>query len=144
MTSYFWMVRARQERPCLNVFQLGGFRTTLRRRDKESQTKTLSITLCELGGVLVANNSIRQTSIIRFDCWLMHEGNWLKGRWGYMNEDKPPWNIGPETTIAINPACFFEVPLDFETPDDCRFYVEFISVSGKRFGHQFSMDAPEL
>ena len=94
--------------------------------------------------MLVANDSTRQNSIIRFDCFLHANGTVTSGSWGYINDDKPPWNIGPESTIALSPACFFPVADDFEIPDDLRFRIEFITVSGRRFGHDFTLKAPLL
>jgi len=96
----------------------------------------------ELGGVLVANNSSRQNSIVRFDCHLVYAGGWLKGSWGYLNDDKPPWNLPPQTSIAISPACFFDVPEDFEVGEDLQFRVAFVTASGRRFSHRFTMKAP--
>ena len=126
------------------MFQLRDFRATLRQADEAKKTKRLSLTQVELGGVLVANNSLRQNSIVRFDCYLQYEKGWLKGSWGYLNDDKPPWNISPHATIAISPACFFEVPEDYEAPEDLQFRVEFITASGRRFSQKFSLKAPEL
>ena len=143
VTGYFWLVRARQERPNLKIFQLRDFRATLRSSEGERKAKRLNLTPMELGGVLVANNSLRQNSIVRFDCQLSYAGGWLKGSWGYLNDDKPPWNIPPQTSIAISPACFFDVPEDFEVGDDTQFRVEFVTASGRRFSHRFTMKAPE-
>lgn len=144
ITSYFWLIKSRKERPDLKVYQLGSFRATARRGDPEKGTKRLGIMQIDPGGVLVANNSIRQNSVIRFDCFLDHGGREIKGDWGWAHEDKPPWNIAPETTISISPACFFDVPGDYEVPDDLRFRIDFVTVSGKRFRHTFSLDAPAL
>jgi hypothetical protein len=144
VTGYFWLVRARQERPNLKIFQLRDFRATLRSREGEKKAKRLSLTPMETGGVLVANNSLRQNSIVRFDCYVQYEQGWLKGSWGYLNDDKPPWNIPPNSSIAISPACFFDVPEDFTVGEELPFRVEFITASGRRFAHRFSLKAPEL
>lgn len=144
MTSYFWLVRARRERPDLQVFQLRDFRSSLRRGDPDTNTKRLCLTQVDRCGVLVANNSTRQNSVVRFDCFLPMGKQTLKGRWGYVEDDTPPWNIAPESTISLSLACFFDVPEDYEIPDDLTFCVEFITVSGKRFAHEFSRNAPEL
>jgi len=148
VTGYFWFVRVRQERPNLKVFQVRDFRAALRGRgrrggDGERKAKRLSLTPMELGGVLVANNSLRQNSIVRFDCFLRYEQAWVKGSWGYLNDDKPPWNIPPQTSIAISPACFFDVPEDYDVLEDLHFRVEFVTASGRRFAHKFSLKAPE-
>jgi hypothetical protein len=144
VTGYFWLIRARQERPNLKVFQLRDFRATLRGGDSERKAKRLSLTPMETGGVLVANNSLRQNSIVRFDCYLQYAQGWLKGSWGYLNDDKPPWNIPPHTSIAISPACFFDVPEDFEIGDDLSFRVEFVTASGRRFPQHLTLKAPAL
>jgi hypothetical protein len=144
VTGYFWLIRSRQERPHLDIFQLRDFRPTFRHGDGAKKTKRLSLTQVELGGLLIANHSVRQNSIVRFDCFLHDHGSWLKGTWGYMNEDKPPWNIAPNATIAISPACFFEVPESYEPPDDLQFRLEFITASGRRFAKKLSLRAPEL
>jgi len=143
MTAYFWLVKARRERPDLKIFQLQNFRPSVR-RNPDGEGRRLGLTQIETGGVLVANNSTRQNSIVRFECYLRDGHSWKKGHWGYLSDDKPPWNIGPESTISISPACFFEVPDDYETPDDLRFKIEFVTVSGQHFGHVFTLKAPEL
>jgi len=60
-----------------------------------------------------------------------------------VGEDTPPWNIGPESTIAMGLACFFDVPEDFEIPETFEIGVEFISASGKRYAHTFEREVPE-
>ena len=55
------------------------------------------------------------------DTAFKHQGERVKGFWGWSGEDKPPWNIGPESTIAFSPACFFDVPEDFEVPENPEF-----------------------
>ena len=142
LTSYFWLVRSRRERPKLEMYQLNNFRAALRRQPGSEETRRLCLSQIDTGGVLIANNSTRQNSILRFDCYLEHKGRTIKGDWGYSGDDKPPWNIGPETTIAFSPACFFEVPVEYETPDDLSFRIELVTVSGKRFGEAFSLEAP--
>lgn len=144
MTSYFWLVQARRERPDLKFFQLRDFRATLRRGDPERKTKKLGIVQVESGGTLIANNSTRQNSIVRFDCFLSHNGKLIQGKWGYVDEDHPPWNIPPQSTIAMSLACFFDVPEDCEVPENLDFRVEFVTVSGQRFRHLFSVNTPEL
>jgi hypothetical protein len=141
-TAYFWLVKARREQPCLRVFQLQNFRAAVRGAGQGNEGNRLCISQVGAGGVLIANDSTRQNSIVRFDCFLYLEKQVIAGTWGYIDEDKPPWNIGPEMTIALSPACFFPVENDFQVPDDVRFRMEFITVSGKRFGHEFSLEAP--
>ena len=144
VTGYFWFVKNRKEKPNLKIYQLGPYRPSLRRGNPETPGKRLGLTQLEPGGVLLANNSIRQTSVLRFDCYLKQGATEIKGDWGWSHDDKPPWNIGPETTIAVSPACFFDVPEDYEIQDDLEFRVEFITVSGKRFGQKLTLDAPTL
>ncbi len=143
MTGYFWFVKARRERPDLQIYQLRDFRSSLR-RGTEPNTKRLCLTQVDGCGVLIANNSTRQNSIIRFECFLTSGESKLKGRWGYVDNDTPPWNIGPESTISLCLACFFDVPEDFEIPENMAFRVEFLTVGEKRFPHEFSLRAPEL
>ena len=136
MTVYFWLIKSRKERPNLKVFQLWSFGSSPG-RENENGTKTISVYPMESGGVLVANNSTTQNSIIKFDCYLRDGKQWVKGVWGYQNNDKPPWNIAPQSTIAISPVCFFDVRKDFEMKDDSVFKLEFITISGKRFSFLF-------
>jgi len=143
VTSYFWFVKARQERPDLRFHQLMDFQASLRRGNPEEKTRRLGLTQVDSGGVLISNNSIRQNSILRFDCFLRDGGEWRKGRWGYVDQDKPPWNIPPQSAISLSLACFFDVPEDYEIPDDLRFRVEFVTASGKRFSHVFSRNLVE-
>jgi len=143
VTSYFWLVKARRERPKLELYQLSNFRASLRRGNAEKGTKRLCLSQIDTGGVLIANNSSRQNSILRFDCSLELGGHRIGGDWGFTGDDKPPWNVGPESTIAFSPACFFEVPDDYEVPEELSFRLELVSVSGKRFGRQMSLQAPK-
>ena len=141
VTGYFWLMKANKERPDLKVYQLANYRAMLRRGTAEQPGKRLGLTQIEPGGVMVANNSSRQNSIYRFDCYLKQPGGEIKGDWGWCHEDKPPWNIGPETTIAVSPACFFDVPDNYEVSDELEFRIEFVTVSGKRFRHTFGLQA---
>lgn len=143
VTGYFWLIKARKERPRLSVYQLQSFRPSLRRGPDE-QTKRLSLVQTEPGGVLIANHSIRQNSIIRHDSFIRYGGRTIRGTFGWVNDDRPPWNIGPESTISLSLACFFDVPDDCELPEDFDFRVEFVTASGHRFSHVFNKQAPEL
>jgi hypothetical protein len=84
-----------------------------------------------------------QGNCMRFRCFFL---SWTRdpklGDWGYTGDDKPPWNVGPESTIAFSPACFFDVPEDFEMPENPEFRIQFITASGKRFSHRFAKQAP--
>jgi hypothetical protein len=144
VTAYFWFVKARKERPNLQFYQLGDFQAVCRRRPDGGGGKRLCLQQLDTGGVLIVNHSTRQNSIVLFDCLLRTESGVLHGDWGYSGDDKPPWNIGPESTIAFSPACFFDVPDDFEVPDELGFEVQFITASGKRFSHHFMKRAPRL
>ncbi|MGE3807260.1 MAG: hypothetical protein AB7K24_21565 [Gemmataceae bacterium] len=139
MTSYFWLVRARRESPCLTVFQMQDFRALPRRGDPERKTKRLCFSQVSPGGVLVANNSVLHNSIIRFDCELKLDKQWIKGDFGWLNDEKPPWNLPPQTTIALSIACFFEVAEDYAVPEDAEFRVAFQTISGKKFPHTFHL-----
>ena len=143
VTGYFWLVRSRAERPSLTVYQLMPFRATVR-SNQNRDWRRLMLTQLQPGGVLVANNSTLQNSIVRFDCYLELPTGRVKGDWGYSHEDGPPWNLPPQTTIKMSPACFFDVPDEYEAPEGLSWRVEFITVSGKRFGHTFTRDAPDF
>jgi hypothetical protein len=143
-TAYFWFVKARRERPCLEFFQLSDFRVACRRRPDRDDCKRLCLQQLDTGGVLIVNQSTRQNSIVLFDCYLHTAQGEIRGDWGYSGDDKPPWNVGPETTIAFSPACFFDVPLDYEVPDNPKFRVQFITASGMQFSHRFSKTAPRF
>ena len=144
VTAYFWFVKARKERPNLQFYQLSDFRAVCRRHPEREGRKRLCVQQLDTGGVLVVNHSTRQNSIVLFDCLLRTDDGVIEGDWGYSGEDKPPWNIGPESTIAFSPACFFDVPDDYEVPDDLEFQIQFITASGKRFSHRFTKQAPRL
>jgi len=141
MTAYFWLVRVRQERPLLTIHQLADYRASLRRSDTPGKRR-LCLSQIDTGGVLVANHSVRQNSILRFDCFLQTAEGEIRGDWGWTGDDRPPWNIAPETTIALSPACFFEVPEDYQTPDELSFRIELITVSDTRFAHELTLSAP--
>lgn len=143
-TAYFWFVKARRERPNLEFYQLCDYRTACRRHPDSSDQKRLCLQQLDTGGVLIVNHSTRQNSIVLFDCFLQTGVGEIQGDWGYSGEDKPPWNVGPESTIAFSPACFFDVPEDYEVPENPRFRVEFVTASGKQFSHSFTKRAPRL
>ena len=145
VTAYFWLIQARRERPRLRIYQVGGFRCVCRRHQQRDDAKRFCVQQMDSCGVLIANNSTRQNSIVMFDCWLLlPDGQQVPGDWGTVDEDSPPWNIGPESSIALGIACFFDVPLDFEVPDSYQIGVEFISASGKRYAHTFTREAPVI
>ena len=143
VTIYFWLIQARRERPRLRIHQIGGFRAVCRRHQQRDDAKRMCVQQMDSCGVLIANNSTRQNSVVLFDCWLLlTDGTEIRGDWGCVGDDKPPWNIGPESTIAMGLACFFDVPPDFEVPDQFEIGVEFITASGRRYAHRFAREAP--
>ncbi|MDG2391030.1 MAG: hypothetical protein P8M30_17115 [Planctomycetaceae bacterium] len=144
ITLYFWLVKASNERPNLEFFQLSNFRATLRSVPGQADSKRLCISQMDTGGVLVVNQSTRQDSVVVFDCFLKSNDANIRGDWGFTGEDKPPWNVGPQSTIAISPACFFEVPAQFKIPDDMTFKMVFYTASGTQFSHTFTKEAPRF
>ena len=143
-TTYFWFVKARKEKPHLEFYQLSDFRASCRRHPDRAGMKRLCLQQLETGGVLIVNHSTRQNSIVLFYCSLRTDRGTLHGDWGYGGEDKPPWNVGPETALAFSPACFFDVPEDYEVPESLEFRIDFITASGKTFAHKFTKSAPRL
>ena len=152
MTSYFWLVKARREKPCLHFHQLGGFNAHLRTRpgkigapDKPDAKKQKSLVVAQTmpTGVLVANHSTRQNSIVKYEGFLRVGDQEVTGSWMYADDDLPPWNIAPESSIAMRVGCWFDVPDNFEVPDDFSFEIEFETASGKRFSQQFQRKLPE-
>lgn len=144
ITIYFWFVQADRERPRLRFFQLGDFRASLRRVQGQEGMRRLCVQQADSCGVLVANDSTRQNAIINYECAFRHGGKWVKGDWGYVDDNKPPWNIGPESSIALGLAFFFDVEEGFEVPPQIEFRVIFNVVSGKRFVSSFWLKAPNL
>lgn len=132
-TTYFWFVKARREQPSLQCFQLSDFRAACHRHPEKAGQKRLGLQQLETGGVLIVNHSTRQNSVVCFDCYLQTERGEVLGDWGYSGDDKPPWNVGPESTIAFSPACFFDVPADYEVPEDPKFRIVMVTASGKSF-----------
>ena len=143
-TTYFWFVKASRERPNLEFYQLSDYRSACRRHPEHKGLKRLCLQQLDTGGVLIVNHSTRQNSIVVFECFLKTARGEIEGDWGYSGEDKPPWNVGPESTIAFSPACFFDVPEDFEVPENPEFRIQFITASGKQFSHRFAKQAPRL
>jgi len=143
-TTYFWFVKARKEKPNLQFHQLSDFRSACRSQPGLKDRKRLSIQQLDTGGVLIVNHSTRQNSIVLFDCFLKTGRGEIQGDWGYSGEDKPPWNIGPESSIAFSPACFFDVPEDYEVPENLQFRIQFITASGMKFSHRFTKQAPRF
>ena len=144
VTAYFWLIKARKDLPHLQFYQLNDFRVVARRHPHEANKKRICIQQLNTGGVLAVNHSTRQNSIVFFECYLQTADGDVLGDWGYGGNDNPPWNVGPETTIPLSPACFFDVPEDFEIPDDPVFRMHFVTASGKQFVHQFRKHAPRL
>lgn len=143
-TAYFWFVKARKEKPNLEFHQLSNYRATCRRHPDREGWRRLCLQQLDTGGVLIVNHSTRQNSVVLFDCYLETEQGIVPGDWGYSGDDKPPWNIGPESTIAFSPACFFDVPDDYELPDNPSFRIDCVTASGKKFSHQFTRLAPRF
>ena len=143
-TGYFWLVKARKERPNLQFYQLSNFRLSTRRHPQREGWKRVCLQQLGEGGVLAVNHSTRQNSLILFDCFLVTERGTVQGDWGYGGDDRPPWNVGPESTISLSPAMFFDVPDDFPVPDAPEFYADFVTASGATFSHCFTMEAPRL
>lgn len=144
VTAYFWFVKARKEKPNLVFYQLSDYRDGCRRHPELEHSKRYHLQQLDTGGVLIVNHSTRQNSIVLFDCYLQTDMGEIRGEWGYSSDDKPPWNVGPESTIAFSPAFFFDVPEDFVPPTNPTVRVEFITASGTRFSHQFRKAAPRL
>jgi len=144
VTAYFWFVKARKEKANLEFFQLSDFRAVCRRHPEQNGMKRLGLQQLDTGGVLIVNHSIRQSSIVLFDCYLQTDQGEIAGDWGYSGEDKPPWNVGPESTIAFSPACFFDVPEDFDVPENPKFRMEFLTAGGHVFSHGFTKQAPRF
>jgi hypothetical protein len=142
MTGYFWLVQSRRERPNLQFFQLSHFRATSRRHPDDPTKQRFCLQQLEPGGVLVVNHSLRQNAIVVFDCYLLTPAGEIRGDWGYASSDKPPWNLPAESSLAISPAFFFDLPSGEETPTDPSVRVEFITASGRRFTHVFQQRAP--
>ncbi|MFK8114090.1 MAG: hypothetical protein AB8B91_17945 [Rubripirellula sp.] len=143
VTCYFWLTRVRKERPHLQFHQLSDFRAVCRRIPDDPDRKRLCFQQLDSGGVLIVNHSIRQNSIVLFECFLTTDDGVIEGDWGYGGDDKPPWNIGPETSIPFSPACFFDVPADYQIPERPSFYLRFVTASGKRFTHRFTQQAKQ-
>ncbi|MGI9473689.1 MAG: hypothetical protein ACR2NZ_19255, partial [Rubripirellula sp.] len=141
-TTYFWFVKARGERPSLQLFQLSDFRAVCRRHPEDSNLKRLCLQQLDTGGVLIVNHSTRQSSVVCFDCYLQTDRGEILGDWGYSGDDKPPWNVGPESTIAFSPACFFDLPEDCEVPEEPRFRIVTVTANGKAFSSALQMHAP--
>lgn len=143
-TIYFWFVKARRERPCLEFYQLSDFRVNCRRVPDSPGMKRIYIQQLDTGGVLIVNHSTRQNSVVLFNCFLETDQGEIQGDWGYGGDDKPPWNVGPESTIAFSPACIFDVPESLEIPEQPGFRIEFLTASGQQFSRQFTKLAPRL
>ena len=142
-TGYFWFVKARRERPSLDFYQTQSLRSSIRKMSGEATQRTLSLTQIGEGGLLIANNSTRQTTILRCDCLFEWKGQVLPGRGGHMEDELYPWSIPPESAIPRRLAVFFDVPDDFELPDSFEFQAEFVTVGGRRFSHTFQLKCPE-
>lgn len=143
MTSYFWLIRARREKPCLQFYQLGNFNAGLRSRPDSKEQKSLVLSQVMATGVLVANQSTRQNSIVKYEGFLKLGEDEIKGSWMYAEDDLPPWNIAPESSIALRLGCWFDVPDGYEVPDELEFEIEFVTASGKRFSHRFQRKLSE-
>ena len=107
MTAYFWLVRSRREKPQLDLYQLSNFRPSLRSQPGKEDVKRLCLAQIDTGGVLIANNSTRQNSILKFECYLDHQGERIQGDWGYGGEDKPPMECGARDHHRLQPSLLF-------------------------------------
>ena len=63
ITIYFWLVKARRERPQLRIYQIGGFRAYCRRHQQRDDVMRISQTGCrdefDSDFVLVGNFKVR-------------------------------------------------------------------------------------
>ncbi|MEO1614641.1 MAG: hypothetical protein AAFV88_02250 [Planctomycetota bacterium] len=141
-TSYFWFIKNRRERAKLEFHQLGNFTVSSREALGNPGFKRVWFQQFRPGSVLIVNQSTRQNSVVIFDCFLATPDGEVAGDWGYVEEDEPPWNVGPESSIAFHPCCAFDVPEDLELPENPSFRIEFITASGQRFSQTFHKYAP--
>jgi len=89
ITVYFWLIQARRERPCLRIYQIGSFRAVCRRNQQRDDAKRLCVQQMDSCGVLIANNTTRQNSIVLFDCWfILPTGQTIPGDWGAIGDDR--------------------------------------------------------
>ncbi len=143
VTAYFWLIKSRKEQPNLEFHQLSDYRAICRTHPSKTNVKRLIVQQLDTGGVLIVNHSTRQNSVVLFDCIIKTaQGKKIFGDWGFGGDDKPPWNISPESSIAFSPACFFDVPDDYEVPNDLEFTMIFHTASGKTFSETFALKAP--
>jgi hypothetical protein len=139
LTGYFWLVKNRGERENLRIFATLPFQATPRGGDADRKTKRLIFNQLGTGGVLLANNSTVQNSVLRFECFLKVAGDWVAGSPLLLNGEKAPWNLPPQTAVGVSAGGTFEVPEAFEPDDQTLLRFEFVTVTGKRFRQTFTL-----
>ncbi len=94
-TLYFWMVRRRQEQPCLKPhlvdkeFFLGMSR---------GEVRQIGVKL----GIIVANYSVLPNAILGARLWLRSKDGWLEvGQLAFDKQTPQPFNISPLQTVIL-------------------------------------------
>jgi hypothetical protein len=143
ITVYHWVITMNREKPDLSFYQLNNFRSTIYgANSKKHDWKRLVFSQISTDGTLVANHSALQNSIVYFKCKLKYGSKSVDGDWGYLGDNKPPWNIPPQGSISLSPTCTFKVPKAFVKPDDYKLEIKFATTSGNGFVHTFLKEAP--
>jgi hypothetical protein len=94
-TGYFWMVRMRQERPCLKPYFA----------DKEFFLGVSRDGVRQVGvklGVIVANYSVLPNAILGARLWLRTHDGWQElGNVAFDKQTAQPFNLPPLTTVLL-------------------------------------------
>jgi hypothetical protein len=104
-TVYFWLVRMRQEQPCLRPYAT----------DKEFFLGIGNDKVRQIGlkvGIIVANYSVRPNAVLRARLWIgLHDG-WMEvGHLAFDKQTPQPFNIPPLQTVLLRLAGTLAFPV---------------------------------
>jgi hypothetical protein len=104
-TLYFWLVRMRQEQPCLKPYPT----------DKEFFLGVGNDKVRQIGlkvGIIVANYSVRPNAVLRARLWIGLNDGWLEvGHLAFDKQTPQPFNIPPLQTVLLRLAGTLSFPV---------------------------------
>jgi hypothetical protein len=105
VTGYFWLVKMRQERAGLRLYQAAGFRPDrLQCSDVPGKGKATWY-----GEIFLANPSTLPSTVISLRISLFWKGQWIDGKRVIEKKDDLPWAVEPLRVLSRSLGCSFDV-----------------------------------
>jgi hypothetical protein len=120
-TFYFWLVRMRQERPCLKPylvdrdFFLGLGRDNVRQIGMKA-------------GIIVANHSVLPNALLRIQLWIRLRDGWREVEHLAFDQQTPqPFNIPPMQTVLLRVTGSLSFPYQEAIEGDSKAVVNYLN-----------------